>query len=377
MHFREIFPVIALRGGGWDNFFGNNLHANSKEIRTMAEILKPTMFFPEVKSSSIRCIKAGLVGFIKGSPGLGKSAIAREIAAEGHLELIDMRLSQCTPEDLSGLPMRMGDKAVFTPFDMFPLINTPIPNGKRGWLLFLDEFNSGAKSVQAAAYKLVLDKMVGNHKLHPQVAMLAAGNLETDNAIVNRLSTAMQSRLIHMTLEPSMKHWMSFANTHNIDYRILAFLEFRPSKFYDFKPDHQDSTFACPRTWEFLSLLIQGESNLDGLLALLAGTVGAGVAMEFVTFCREFGKLPTLSEILADPINCRIPNEISTLWACIMFLVENTNLKNVKDLIQYVGRFSPEHRVIYFRSITQRFTELRDEPAVSKEMMQLMVFLNA
>ncbi len=343
----------------------------------MADILKPTMTFPEVKAGSIRCIKRGLVGFIKGSPGLGKSAIAREIADEGKLQLIDFRLSQATPEDLSGLPMRMGDKAQFTPFDIFPLINTPIPNGKKGWLFFLDEFTSGGKSVQAAAYKLVLDRMVGSHKLHPQVAMLAAGNLETDNAIVNRLSTAMQSRLIHMTLVPDMKHWMSFANTHDIDYRIMAFLEFRPSKFFDFMPDHQDSTFACPRTWEFCSALIKDEPNLDGLLALLAGTVGAGVAMEFVTFCREFGKLPTLSEILADPENCRMPSEISTLWACIMFLVDKATTGNIKDLLKYVTRFSPEHRVIFFRLITQRIPELRDEPAVSREMMQLMVFLNA
>lgn len=40
---------------------------------------------------------------------------------------------------------------MFMPFNIFPLENTPLPKGKNGWLLFLDEFNSAPKDVQAAA----------------------------------------------------------------------------------------------------------------------------------------------------------------------------------------------------------------------------------
>ena len=56
-------------------------------------------------------LKAQLVPFVAGSPGIGKSAIAFEIAKENNLEVIDIRLSQLDPSELQGFPMKMGDKA--------------------------------------------------------------------------------------------------------------------------------------------------------------------------------------------------------------------------------------------------------------------------
>lgn len=47
------------------------------------------------------CLRAKLVPFIKGSPGLGKSAIVKAIAETYKLELIDLRLAQCDPTDLN------------------------------------------------------------------------------------------------------------------------------------------------------------------------------------------------------------------------------------------------------------------------------------
>lgn len=106
----------------------------------------------EVRENAISCMEVGLVPFITSSPGLGKSAVVKQIAADFKLELIDLRLSQCAPEDLMGLPMRNAQgRAEFAPFAMFPIKGDPLPEGKNGWLLFLDEFNSATTSVQAAA----------------------------------------------------------------------------------------------------------------------------------------------------------------------------------------------------------------------------------
>ena len=111
-----------------------------------------TMTPKETRASIIECMEAGLVPMVTSSPGLGKSALVKQIAKDFNLEVIDIRLSQCAPEDLMGLPMRNANgKAEFVPFSMFPLEGDPLPPGKVGWILFLDEFNSAPKSVQAAA----------------------------------------------------------------------------------------------------------------------------------------------------------------------------------------------------------------------------------
>ena len=117
------------------------------------------------------------------------------------MKVIDVRLSSLEPTDLQGLPWFNNGKAQFQPFDLFPLEDTPIPQGYQGFLLFLDEFNSASRAVQAAAYKVVLDRMIGNHKLHDKCFIICAGNKTSDNAITTRLSTAMLSRLVHINLE--------------------------------------------------------------------------------------------------------------------------------------------------------------------------------
>lgn len=109
-----------------------------------------------LKKNLVICMNAGLTPFVTSSPGTGKSDIVREIAKEYNLEVIDIRLSQCASEDLQGLPKFEQDKngiqrARFIPFDLFPLEGTPLPKGKSGFILFLDEMNSAPRSIQAAA----------------------------------------------------------------------------------------------------------------------------------------------------------------------------------------------------------------------------------
>ena len=99
-----------------------------------------------------------------------------------------------------------------------------------------------------ASYKIMLDHMVGMNKLHECVFKGAAGNLQSDRAIVNPLSTAMQSRVIHLKMEARFDDWLrDVALPQNYDSRIIAFLSMYPSKLMDFRPDHEDETFSCPR----------------------------------------------------------------------------------------------------------------------------------
>ena len=102
-----------------------------------------------------KALESGLVPFLQSSPGIGKSSIMRNISQDFRLQLIDHRLSTSAPEDLSGLPYFTEKNGVrrasFNPFDIFPLQSDPIPDGKDGWLFFMDEFNSASREVQAAA----------------------------------------------------------------------------------------------------------------------------------------------------------------------------------------------------------------------------------
>lgn len=310
-----------------------------------------------------RCIKAGVVPYFRSSPGVGKSSVVAKVARECKLILIDLRLSQCTPEDLQGFPMRNGNKATFTPFDMFPLEGEEIPEGYDGWLILLDELSSASKPVQAAGYKLILDRMVGSHKLHKRVAMVAAGNLDTDKAVVFNMSTALQSRLIHFELEVNLSDWMNWAVNHGFDHRILAFLNFKKNMLMNFDPNHSDKTFPCPRTWEFLNRLIKDETVDQDTLPCIAGTIGQGAAAEFNTFCKIYKELPTVSNIIADPLNTSIPSEPGAKYAVASMLTQEIDANNIKDIIMYIERFDIEMKIIFARGAFALNPKLRQDSA--------------
>lgn len=335
---------------------------------------------------------AGLVPFVQSSPGMGKSCIMRSVCNELNLSLIDHRLSTSAPEDLSGLPTfserelcdaegnvtGTAKMAEFVPFaDLFPIRGMKIPDGKEGWMVFLDEFNSASKSVAAASYKLILDRMTGQHPLHENVLLTAAGNLSTDRAIVNPMSTAMQSRVVHLEMEVNFDEWLyDVALPENYDSRVIAYLSQYPSKLMDFRPDHNEKTFCCPRTWEYTNRLVKDKDVTDNMVSLLAGTITSGTAVDFVQFTKVYQNLVSIDEIRKDPDLCRLPQDSPTKWAVISHMMEKVDDKNFDDLAKYADRFSMDFRILFYRSILVRQPTLRQHPAFIRAMSAMSRYLN-
>lgn len=333
----------------------------------------------EIKKKVIRCLGAGIVPLVRSSPGLGKSSIFQQIAKDFNLEYIDIRLSQAVPEDLMGLPMKDLERKVaeFIPFDMFPIATTPLPPDKNGWLLALDEFNSGTKSIQAAAYKLVLDRYAGMHKLNENVFVVAAGNLETDRAIVNPIGTAMKSRMAHYFMKPNLREWMDYAIKAEFDHRVLGFLEMMgESKLHHFNPDADDHTFPCPRTWEFVSKLIKDQPTEECDTPLIAGVIGDGTAVEFVTYIEEYDKLPSYTKLLTNGDTTPVPDNPSTRYALTTMMLDRFKPDDLDDLVTYINRIPQEFQVIFYRGVMTRFPDIRRQKNFSKYINHLVKFFS-
>jgi hypothetical protein len=314
-----------------------------------------------------KAIRAKLVPMLVGSPGCGKSQIVHQIAETFNLKVIDLRLSQCDPCDLMGFPKITGNKAGYVPMDTFPIEGDALPEGRNGWLLFLDEFNGAAPAVQAAAYKVVLDRMVGQHHIHKNVAIVCAGNLETDGAIVQPMSTALQSRLVHLELSVDNKEWLDWAAGANLDHRISSFIRFKPGMLYTFTPEHTDKTYACPRTWEFVHRALGvSEIGEPETLPLLSGTLSEGVAREFITFCRIFDSLPKMADIIASPKEVVMPKEPSILFALTGAISHNAAVGTIAPLMEFVERMPIEFQVVCLRETMRRNKEMISQPAIQK-----------
>ena len=308
---------------------------------------------------------ARLVPYITSSPGCGKSDIVRQVANNLNLHLIDVRLSQMDSVDISGYPTIHEGKTVFTPPIIFPIEGDPIPKGKDGILLFLDELSSASLATQSASYKLILDRMVGQYKLHDRVAIVAAGNRATDKAIVNRMSTAMQSRMIHFNLVVNHKDWLEWANTAGIDTRITSFIEFRPELLHNFNPNHTDNTYPAPRTWAFANNLIKDKPTISQIDAIiLAGTVGEGAAREFKGYSEIYESLPNIKAITANPTTIPIKESPDILYAFTGLISANINKGNIEQLTKFIERLPLDFQIVTWINSIKRNKELYTLPSV-------------
>jgi hypothetical protein len=321
-----------------------------------------------------RALHAGLVPYMRGNPGVGKSQIMHAIAKLYNLKLIDIRLATADPTDLSGFPEKKETPAGqinrmgYAPPEDIPLEGDPLPKGYAGWFLFFDELPQAFPSIQNSVYKILLDKKVGQHSVHPNCVMACAGNLDTDKANTHRMSTALQSRLIHLYLRVTNTDWQKHAVEAGYDYRVRAFLRWKPKLLHNFKA-HQDSkspedTYACPRTWEFASKqLLKRPNELDPVdLALLVGTVGKGPAVEFQGYAALYDKVADYADILAHPTKIEIPTEPSILHAYASLVAHEQHLDTLPDIIPFIDRMPVEFQVWALRDAIKMRPSLLHNP---------------
>lgn len=253
------------------------------------------------------CFSAKICPFLLGPPGIGKSQIVRELAAEQGREIIDLRLSLLNPVDLRGIPVAKDGVTSW----MAPSF---LPRGDSNAILFLDEINSAPPAVQSAAYQLILDRRCGEYILPQNVDIVAAGNRTQDKALVYEMSSALKNRMMILEVSADIDSWKTWATKNNISDRVISFLSFRPEYLHKF-----DSTFSgnfpSPRSWERVSKILDiVPPDFSGMHPMVAGLVGEGVAVEFLAFLRLYHQIPDAEDVLAGkPV--KMPMEPSARYA--------------------------------------------------------------
>ena len=148
-----------------------------------------------LNSTLTALIEQKVPAFLWGAPGIGKSSIVKQIAQSNEIDFIDLRLALMDPTDLKGIPFY--DKESHTALWAPPAF---LPKSGEG-ILFLDELNTAAPSVQASAYQLILDRRVGEYVLPDGWAIVAAGNRESDRGVTYRMPSPLANRFVHFEME--------------------------------------------------------------------------------------------------------------------------------------------------------------------------------
>jgi len=253
--------------------------------------------------------------FLWGAPGIGKSSIVKQIANKKEIGFIDLRLALMDPTDLKGIPFY--DKESHTALWAPPAFLPKEGNG----ILFLDELNSAAPSVQASAYQLILDRKVGEYELPEGWAIVAAGNRESDRGVTYRMPSPLANRFVHFEMEVSVEDWRLWAYKSALDERIIAYISYKSEDLFTFDAKSDAKSFATPRSWEYVNNILKSGVSADLLLDTISGAIGKGVAVSFLAFVKVMNKLPDIQNILTCRDNLEYVDEVDVLYALSTGLV--------------------------------------------------------
>ena len=293
-----------------------------------------------------------------GPPGVGKSQAVRQIGneieyqTEKKVKITDVRLLLFNPIDLRGIPTANADKTlavwlkpqIFQMDDSDEVIN----------ILFLDEISAAPQSVQAAAYQITLDRVVGEHRLPENCIVMAAGNRTTDKSVAFKMPKALANRLLHIEIREDFDSWKEWAVRSGVNEKVVGFLSFRRNYLMNFDAADEDLAFATPRSWEMVSnLLNEVSDDADEIYPLLCGLVGSGVMAEFMTWTRIYEKLPDISDIFAGK-QPPIPDNIDALYALTSAMTayareHKEDMEGIENSIAYANRMPADFSAVLMR----------------------------
>lgn len=237
-----------------------------------------------------------------GEHGIGKSEVLTDYYTKQGIPVVTLFLGQMSdPGDLIGLPQLSGNngnsRTSFIPPYWFPTDGKPI-------VLFLDELNRARPEILQTVMDLALNRKLAGHSLPEGSRIISAIN-DGEQYQLTQLDPALVSRFNIYRFAPTAGEWLLWAQEHQIDQRVIRFIEAENS-WLDGTPDQREASdtglerYPDRRAWRRVSDVITGRATLsDDDLDLIAGIVGAAAASRFYASVQG-RQLLTGSQVLAD-----------------------------------------------------------------------------
>lgn len=312
----------------------------------------------QAKKAILQAFKSQRPIFLWGPPGIGKSDVVAEITQELGGYMIDLRMAQMEPTDLRGIPFfnKNNEK-----MDWAPPIDLPDEELASQYpivVLFLDEMNSAAPAVQAAGYQLILNRRIGKYKLPKNVVIVAAGNRESDKGVTYRMPMPLANRFLHIEMRSDFNTWQTWAVLNNIHQDVVSYLSFAKQDLYDFDSKSSSRAFATPRSWVFVSELLNDEDDIDAdtLFTLVSGAVGEGLAAKFAAHRKIASKLPKPEDILSGKVTTLDVKEVSAMYSLTISMCYE-----MKDMVDNKKVTAKEFNPIFDNFLAYMMTNFETE----------------
>lgn len=295
-------------------------------------------------------ISAGVPTLLWGSPGTGKTSAVVALAESLGWPIEVVIGSIREPSDFAGLPVVSDGTVRLAP----PAWARRLSTAGHG-LLFLDELTTAPPAVQAAMLRVVLERVVGDVQLPPQVRVVAAANPPEEAADGWELAPPLANRLVHLNWpvdaeriarglavgfpRPPLSVFERPATGKQLiaaRAAVSAFLQARPALVFQMpKGAAAGQGWPSPRSWEAAATLLAAceatGAETGVMAALITGAVGEGAALEFMSWLEQ-RDLPDPLAVLADPDSFELPSRSDRMFAVLTSIAAVAAAADDKDM---------------------------------------------
>ena len=314
----------------------------------------------------IQCMSHEQSFMLLSPPGVGKSEMVYQAAAEAGLPCRSLLGTQIAPEDVSGIPRIVGERSVFCPPRML------LPEKPEPFCLFLDELPACAPDVQKAFYSLLLERRLGEHALPHGTWVVAAGNRAQDRALVRSMSSALVNRVTILHLRVDASEWQTWAARHGVRADVRNFIAHMPDALMRPVPS-EPVPFSTPRAWTLLSRALDlaegaGIVTPDTRRALAFGRLSAEDAAVFCALAEEqIGAMRPIEDYIVQPD--LLPRTDAARWFilnCIRQNVRDGTLSHLKPraVNRFLRALQPEQQLTVLTDLVERWGEMGADRAM-------------
>ena len=202
---------------------------------------------------------------LMGPPGVGKTQIMEQIAAEAGVGLVAYTITHHTRQSAIGLHFIEkhtygGQEYSVTEYTMSEILASVYQlmekTGLKEGILFLDEINCVSETLAPMMLQFLQCKTFGNQRLPEGWLIVAAGNPPEYNKSVRDFDVVTLDRVKRIDVKEDFAVWKEYARRRGLHGAVISYLDIRKEHFYRIETTVDGLQFATARGWEELSEII-------------------------------------------------------------------------------------------------------------------------